>query len=156
MFRELMSSKGPVSLHSVSPSNLECIKVLIENSFKMGDTKYHNIANCATIDPSIWLPDILDKHFRKISYVCSFPRFQVFKSGYNDIIINEFNCDYLRIDNDIDLDSFFDKWVTKKLALYSIIKSIDINSITSYYTIRYCDVTDKIEERDETISNIIK
>jgi hypothetical protein len=58
-----------IQVYPIGENNLEGIKVLIDNCYRMGSD--NNNVRMATIDPSLWLGQFLDKHWSKISYVTS-------------------------------------------------------------------------------------
>jgi hypothetical protein len=44
----------------------------------------------------------------------------------------------------------------KKLVMFSITKFVDLETMTSKYTVRLADITEKYEERDNIINEILK
>ena len=98
IFKQFISSiNGPtqlstdpknISVYPIGENNLEGIKILIDNCFRMGSDNSN--VRMATVDPSLWLGQFLDKHWSKISYVTSMPTFNIMKVEGNQIVTK--NC----------------------------------------------------------------
>ena len=143
-----------ISIYPISESNLEAIKILISNCMRMGVESNNNVT-IATHDPSLWLGGFLDKYWSKISYVVTLPNFSVLKMEGNSIINNTYKTDIVSLHTDDELDRFFNlnKW--KKFALFSVVKFANLSTMKSFYQIRYSDITEKYEERDGKIDEIL-
>ncbi len=160
MFRELISSNvnstldpKKISIYPISEYNLEGIKILYDNSLRMchDNTNTHT----ASVNPSIWMGDVLDKHWRKISYVCASPSFTIIKVEDNNIVEKSYTAKLIKLDTDDELDAFFEKGSWKKFVIFYIIRYVDLVSLNPYYTIKYADITEKFEERDNKINSIL-
>lgn len=144
-----------ISLYPISESNLEGIKILTDNCIRMGKEDNSNII-LATIDPSIWLGDFLDKYWNKISYVTTNVKFTILKVDDDRIIQKDYNVITKQLDDDDDVDSFFESGKWKKFVIFSIIKYANLAIMKSHYSIKYADITEKFEERDNKINEILK
>lgn len=143
-----------VSLYPISEYNLEAIKYLIENCSRANqDNKNVRIA---TIDTSLWLGDFLDKHWDKISYVCTMPRFDVLKVEGNKIMTKTYDVGSDKFDTEEELEKFFNEGQWKKFVIYNITKYADLSTMKTYYNIRYADITEKYEMRDNKINSILE
>jgi len=144
-------SNSNISLYPVGENNLEGIKMLIENCLRLGSENKNVIF--ATVDPSIWLGDFLNKYWDRISYVSNTPIFEITKITNGKIeskIYNSENKECL----EEELDKFFEnKW--KKFVLYSVVKYVNLKNLTASYMIRYSDITEKYEERDGKINDLL-
>ena len=142
-----------IQVYPIGENNLEGIKVLIDNCYRMGNDN-SNI-RMATVDPSIWLGQFLDKHWSKISYVTSMPAFCIMKVEGNQIVTKNYNCLTKEFESDVEINDFFEKGRWKTFVMFSIIKSVDLVTLSSTYKIKYADITEKYEERDNKIKEIL-
>ncbi len=142
-----------IQVYPIGENNLEGIKVLIDNCYRMGNDN-SNI-RMATVDPSIWLGQFLDKHWSKISYVTSMPTFNIMKVEGNQIVTKNYNCLTKEFVTDDEINDFFEKGRWKTFVMFSIIKSVDLVTLNSTYKIKYADITEKYEERDNKIKEIL-
>lgn len=144
----------PISLYPIGENNLEGIKILVENCFRMGSENSN--VRMATVDPTLWLGDFLDKHWNKISYVSNLPSFQIIKVEGNKIVSRQYNTATHEFESDIEMDEFFNKNRWKKFVLFSIMKYVDLTNLKTSYRLRYADITEKYEERDNKLEEILK
>lgn len=142
-----------IQVYPIGENNLEGIKVLIDNCFRMGGDNIN--VRMATVDPSLWLGQFLDKHWTKISYVTSMPSFNIMKVEENKIISKNYNCISKEFESDELINDFFEKGRWKTFVMFSIIKSVDLLTLSSSYRIRYADITEKYEERDNKLEEIL-
>ena len=142
-----------IQVYPIGENNLEGIKVLIDNCYRMGNDN-SNI-RMATVDPSIWLGQFLDKHWSKISYVTSMIAFNIMKVEGNQIVTKNYNCLTKEFVTDDEINDFFEKGRWKTFVMFSIIKSVDLVTLSSTYKIKYADITEKYEERDNKIKEIL-
>jgi hypothetical protein len=142
-----------IQVYPIGENNLEGIKVLIDNCFRMGNDNIN--VRMATVDPSLWLGQFLDKHWTKISYVTSMPSFNIIKVEENKIISKNYNCISKEFESDELINDFFEKGRWKTFVMFSIIKSVDLLTLSSSYRIRYADITEKCEERDNKLEEIL-
>ena len=148
-------SNTGVSIYPISDYNLEGLKILLDNCVRMGSENNSNV-EIATVSPALWLGQILDKHWSKISYVTSLPSFEVLKFDQSQGITKKtYRCDTATLNNEDDIDDFFNKNKFKKLVIFSITKQVRLDTLQSQYNIRYSDITEKYEERDIKIDSIL-
>jgi len=143
-----------ISVYPIGENNLEGIKVLIDNCYRMGSE--NNNIRVATMDPSLWLGQFLDKHWNKISYVTSMPSFHIMKVEDNKIVSKQYNTETREFESEDLINDFFERGRWKTLVIFSIIKHVDLVSLSSTYRVRYADITEKYEERDNIINEILK
>jgi hypothetical protein len=143
-----------ISVYPIGENNLEGIKILIDNCFRMGSDNSN--VRMATIDPSLWLGQFLDKHWNRISYVTSLPSFNILKVENNQIVSKNYNCLTKEFESDDLINDFFEKGRWKTFVIFSIIKHVDLVTLSSSYRVRYADITEKYEERDNKIEEILK
>ena len=142
-----------IQVYPIGENNLEGVKVLIDNCYRMGSE--NNNVRMATVDPSIWLGQFLDKHWSKISYVTSMIAFNIMKVEGNQIVTKNYNCLTKEFVTDDEINDFFEKGRWKTFVMFSIIKSVDLVTLSSTYKIKYADITEKYEERDNKIKEIL-
>jgi len=142
-----------IQVYPIGENNLEGVKVLIDNCYRMGSENSN--VRMATVDPSIWLGQFLDKHWSKISYVTSMIAFNIMKVEGNQIVTKNYNCLTKEFVTDDEINDFFEKGKWKTFVMFSIIKSVDLVTLSSTYKIKYADITEKYEERDNKIKEIL-
>jgi hypothetical protein len=142
-----------IQVYPIGENNLEGIKVLIDNCYRMGNDNVN--VRMATVDPSLWLGQFLDKHWSKISYVTSMAAFNIMKVEGNQVITKNYNCLNKEFESDDEINDFFEKGRWKTFVMFSIIKSVDLVTLSSTYRVRYADITEKYEERDNKIKEIL-
>ena len=142
-----------ISVYPIGENNLEGIKILIDNCFRMGND--NNNVRMATVDPSLWLGQFLDKNWTKISYVTSMPSFHIMKVVDNTIVSKQYNTETKEFESEDLINEFFEKGRWKTFVLFSIIKNVDLTNLNSSYRVRYADITEKYEERDNKLEEIL-
>lgn len=142
-----------ITVYPVSQFNLEGIKILIDNCKRIGD-KNNNVA-VATVDPIVWMCDLLDKHWDKISFVSTKPTFNILQVKSNKLVSTNYKTISINFDSMEELDEFFNKSQFKTFVLFSLVKYVNLSSMKSYCVLRYCDITEKYEERDKKINKIL-
>jgi hypothetical protein len=166
MFEKLLkhniwSSSDPVSLdpktisvYPFSEYNMEGLKLLLDNCKRMGSENTN--VRVATVDPTLWLGPFLDKHWQKISFISTLVSFNIFKLEGNNLVSKAYRCSNFEFKSDDELDNFFNEKKFRKLVMFSITKSVDLETMNSRYTVRLADITEKYEERDMKIEEILK
>ena len=143
-----------ISIYPFSEYNAEGLKILLDNCKRMGNENSN--VRIATVDPTLWLGPFLDKHWQKIPFISTLISFNIFKIDGNEIISKAYRCSNFEFKSDEELDSFFNEKKFKKLVMFSITKFVDLETMTSKYTVRLADITEKYEERDMKIEEILK
>jgi hypothetical protein len=143
-----------IQVYPIGENNLEGIKILIDNCYRMGGDNSN--VGVATVDPSIWLGQFLDKHWTKISYVTSMPSFNIMKVEDNKIVSKQYNTETKEFESDDLINDFFENGKWKTFVIFSIIKHVDLVTLSLSYRLRYADITEKYEERDNKIEEILK
>jgi hypothetical protein len=144
-----------ISVYPISIDNLEGIKILIDNCMRMGSENNNNVT-IATLSPTIWLGEFLDKYWQNISYVTTLPKFDMFKIEDNKIISKSYSVLTSEFSSDDEIDRFFIEGRWKKFVLYSIIKYANLEDLSTSYRIRFADITEKYEERENKLQEILK
>lgn len=143
-----------VSIYPISEYNLEAIKYLIENCSRSNQQNIN--VRIAIIDTSLWLGDFLDKYWDKISYVCTLPRFDVLKVEGNEVVTKTYKVGSKEFHCESELDVFFNGGKWKKFVIYTITKYADLSTMKTFYNIRYADITEKYEIRDNKLNSILE
>ena len=149
-----MDIEKKVQIFPVTEDNLDALFILIDNCVKSGTLKNENV-KIATIHPKFWLGDIMDSYHQHIRYVCNSPSFRIFKMENDDLKSFTYNCLNIEVSEN-DLDNFFLENKFKKMVIYYITKYVDLVTLRVFYNIRYADMTEKYEERDLKIKEILK
>jgi len=84
------------------------------------------------------------------------PSFNILKVENNQIISKNYNCLTKEFESDELINEFFEKGRWKTFVLFSIIKYVDLVNLSTSYRVRYADITEKYEERDNKIEEILK
>jgi len=143
-----------ISVYPIGENNLEGIKILIDSCFRMGGE--NNNVRMATVDPTLWLGHFLDKHWTKISYVSSATSFVIMKVIDNKIVSKQYNTETKEFESEDLVNDFFERGRWKTFVLFSIIKYVDLLTLNISYRVRYADITEKYEERDNKLEEILK
>jgi hypothetical protein len=143
-----------ISVYPIGENNLEGIKILIDNCFRMGSENSN--VRMATVDPSLWLGQFLDKNWTKILYVTALPSFNIMKVVDNKIVSKKYNTETEEFESEDLINEFFEKGRWKTFVLFSIIKYVDLVNLSTSYRVRYADITEKYEERDNKLEEILK
>lgn len=142
-----------ITVYPVNAHNLEGIKILFETCKRLGSN--NNNVEIATIDPSLWLGDFLDKYWTKISFVSSQIEFQIVKFENGRLVNKKYQVSTSEFINDDEIESFFNNNKFSKLVLFSVVKNVNLLTLKSSYRIRFTDISEKYEIRDEKIKDIL-
>lgn len=142
-----------VQIFPITEDNLDGLFILFNNCIKSGSTNNSNV-KVATLHPRLWLGELMDKYYKYIRYVCNTPSFKVSKIEESELKTFNYSCRNVELQEN-ELESFFIENKFKKMVVYYIVKYLDCVSLRSYYTIRYADMTEKYEERDLKIKEIL-
>ena len=143
-----------ISIYPFSEYNLEGLKILLENSKRMGNDNTN--VRVATVDPTLWIGSFLDKHWQKISFISTKISFNILKIESNKLISKDYRSSNFEFNSDDELDTFFNEKKFRKLIIFSITKFVNLETMTSKYAVRLADITEKYEERDMKIEEILK
>lgn len=149
-----LTCKLELSVYPISEFNLEAIKYLVENCERCNDIPNLNVS-LATFNTSLWLGDFLDKYWDKISYVSRLPIFNIIKVEDGRIISKRYETRSDTFDNEEELDKFLQEGKWKKFVIYTVSKFADLSKMSSFYVVRYADITEKYEIRDNKIDSIL-
>jgi len=152
---DLLEFKKEEYIYPVSKNNLAPILILIKNCLLQGSDIGSNV-EIVSVNPSIWLGEFLDRYIDCISYVSSSPVFNILKYDEVDVYSTNYRCDRLVFYDDNAVDEFFSSNKWKNLVIYSIIKNVDLKNMKSWYTLRYADITETYEVRDNKINEILE
>ena len=143
-----------ISVYPFSEYNMEGLKLLLDNCKRMGHENTN--VRVATVDPTLWLGGFLDRHWQKISFISTLVSFNIFKLEGNNLVTKAYRASNFEFNIDDELDNFFNEKKFRKLVMFSITKSVDLETMNSRYTVRLADITEKYEERDMKIEEILK
>jgi hypothetical protein len=143
-----------ISIYPFSEYNMEGLKLLLDNCKRMGHENTN--VRVATVDPTLWLGGFLDRHWQKISFISTLVSFNIFKLEGNNLVTKAYRASNFEFNSEDELDNFFNEKKFRKLVMFSITKFVDLETMTSKYTVRLADITEKYEERDMKIEEILK
>lgn len=143
-----------ISVYPFSEYNMEGLKLLLDNCKRMGNENTN--VRVATVDPTLWLGGFLDKHWQKIPFISTLVSFNIFKLEGSELVTKAYRVASFEFKSDEELDNFFNEKKFRKLVMFSITKFVDLEVMTSKYTVKIADITEKYEERDMKIEEILK
>lgn len=139
-------------VHHITEDNINGLMILVNNCMVEGNR--NNNTQIATLHPSLWLHELLDKYWENINYVTSVPKFEISKVIGSTITLKEYVVQNINIDEE-QLEEFFKSSKYQSFVIYSITKNIDLITLTSKYLIRYADITEQDKIRDNKLKEII-
>jgi hypothetical protein len=74
----------------------------------------------------------------------------------NKIVSKQYNAETKEFESEDLVNEFFEKGRWKTFVLFSIIKYVDLVNLSTSFRLRYADITEKYEERDNKIEEILK
>jgi hypothetical protein len=74
----------------------------------------------------------------------------------NKIVSKQYNAETKEFESEDLVNDFFEKRRWKTFVLFSIIKYVDLVNLSTSYRLRYADITEKYEERDNKLEEILK
>ena len=81
---------------------------------------------------------------------------ELIKVENNKIISKSFAVRNEEFKSDEEIDKFFSNGRWKKFVIFSMVKYVDLETLSVFYRIRYADITEKYEERDGKINAILQ
>lgn len=151
---QLNPEKNPINLFTITEDNLDGILVLMRNCIKYGISSQDNI-RIATVHPSLWLGDWVDTYYKYISYVTNDTTFKVSRILNNQLVVKSYSCYTKKLSED-EVSSFFETNKFKKFVIYFVTKNVELSSLKTYYQIKFADISEKFEERDSKIIEILE
>jgi len=131
------------------------MKLFYDNCIRMGGDSNSNI-QIATIHPDIWFGDHFELLNSKIKMVVESPVFQLVRIEGGQLVCQNYSSDQITFSTDQDLINFFEHMSEfGSLAVFSLVKYLDVRTLQSYWNLRYKDISTKEEIRDKKISSII-
>ena len=150
-----LTSKLELSIYPISEFNLEAIKYLVENCERCNDIPNPNVS-LATFNTSLWLGDFLDKYWDKISYVCTTPIFNVLKAENNEIVMKSYAVESKVFNTEEEIEKFFEEVEWGEFVIFTVTKSVDLSTMKTFYNIRYADIAEQYEVRDNKLKSILE
>ena len=135
--------------------DVSCLKLLYDNCVRMGSESNTNVT-IATAHPDLWFGEYFDFFRTKIKMVVKSPVFQLTKVEGNQLVSTNYSCEILEFESDEELKKFFEDMTEYgSIAVFSLVKYVDIKSFSISWRLRYKDITTKEEVRDKKIDKII-
>ena len=130
--------------------------LLYENSVRMCNESNNNVS-IATVSPSSWFDDITNTIINNVSYVCKSANFHIFTFIGPEIMTSTYLCDLETFNSFEDMDKFIkDKSQFSTLVMFAIIKYVDLDNLTASWVVRYKQIVDQKQIRDNKIEYLIK
>jgi hypothetical protein len=136
--------------------DVSSLKILYDNCIRMGSEANTNVS-IATAHPDLWFGEYFDFFKNKIKMIVKNPVFQLIKVEGNQLVSTNYSCDTIEFLSDNDLKKFFDDMTEYgSVAVFSLVKYVDIKSFSVSWRLRYKDVSTKEETREKKIKKIIE
>lgn len=136
--------------------DISALKLLYDNCIRMGSDNNNSNVSIAIAHPDLWFGDYFDLFKTKIKMVVSAPVFQLIRIEGNQLILDSHVCETFELKTDEDLKKFFEDMTEfGSIAVFTIIKYVDISTFNITWKIRYKDISTKEEIRDKKIDSII-
>lgn len=120
----------------------------------MGEINKSNVT-VASVDPSLWFDQIFDLLHNSIKIIVDRPHFILVSRINGKIFSTSFECKNLQFDTDDDLKKFFEVKF-RNLAVMSICKFVNLQTLKSYWLVRACDAISKEIKRELKIDSMIE
>lgn len=135
--------------------DLSSLKLLYDNCIRMGLEQNTNVS-IATAHPDIWFGEYFDFFLNKVKMVIKAPVFTLISIEGNQIVSKNYSCETAEFQSDDELKEFFEN-ITEygSIAVFSLVKYVDIKSFKVFWRLRYKDISTKEEIRDKKISKIL-
>jgi hypothetical protein len=135
--------------------DVSCLKLLYDNCVRMGSESNTNVT-IATAHPDLWFGEYFDFFRTKIKMVVKSPVFHLTKVEGNQLVSTNYSCEIIEFESDEELKKFFEDMTEYgSIAIFSLVKYVDIKSFNISWRLRYKDISTKEEIRDKKISNIL-
>lgn len=149
-----MEKKDPI-VHFNDSLDISSLKILYDNCIRMGSENNSNIS-IATVHPDLWFGDYFDFFRTRIKMVVTAPVFQLLKIEGNQVVSMNHSCDTAEFGSDEELKKFFEDMTEfGSIAIFTLVKYVDITRFSVRWRLRYKDISTKEEIRDKKISTII-
>jgi hypothetical protein len=150
-----MKDAQPSTVTNSGNSDLFYMKTLYDNCARMGSANNSNVT-VATVHPSLWFSEIFSKIESTIKLVTKNPAFEIYEIIDNKVVVTRHTCDTIFFTDEREMIEFFLSYDTyKKLAIFSIVKFLDLQTLKSSWNVRYKDLTTKSEMRDSKLNELI-
>jgi hypothetical protein len=131
------------------------LKLLYDNCIIAGNVSNNNI-QMATVHPDLWFGDYFDFFREKVKMVVKSPIFQLIKIEGNQLVCEDYTCDSISFNSDDDLMEFMEKKIIYgSIAIFYIVKWLNVKTLVVTWNLRYKDLTTKEEIRDNKINNLV-
>ena len=143
-----------ITVYPISDSNLEGLKILLNNC-KLSSSDNQNVRT-ATVDPTLWIGKFLDKHYQKLSFVSTMISFEIHQIVNETLYSKSYKVDYVYFNSEKELDDYMESIKWKTIVIHSVTKQIDLDKLTTKFTLKICQIGGKGEERDKKINEVLK
>jgi hypothetical protein len=142
-------------VHFNDSLDISSLKILYDNCIRMGSETNTNIS-IATVHPDLWFGEYFDFFRAKVKMVVTQPVFQLVKIEDNQVLSTSHSCDTAEFESDDELKKFFEDMTEfGSIAIFTLVKYVDITTFSVRWKLRFKDISTKEEVRDKKISTII-
>jgi len=146
--------KDPSDLYPIDELNPYGLVIFLNSSIRMGSQ--NNNVEIATVDPTIWMSNVLDMVLEKFSYASHSPRFSKYELKSGTLFSTILECDIEKFNTEEELIRFFDKYDNySTLVIFSCVKYVDLSKLITTFVVSYKDITDSQTKRDRKLESII-
>lgn len=138
--------------------NLDSIglSTLYTNCCRMGNIDNINVS-LATVNPDIYIGELVDVILENVSYISKFPSFQLTSYINGEFVSCTYTCETLEFENIDDIKKTISEMGKFSiLVLYSIVKLVNLETMKSSFTIKIAEIKDIKQIRNKKIDYLTK
>ena len=150
-----MKDAQPTTIANSGDFDLFYMKSFYDNCVRMGSANNSNVS-VATFHPNLWFSEIFSKIESTIKLVVKNPAFEIYEIIDNKVVVTRHTCETIFFTEEQEMIQFFLNFNSyKKLAIFSIVKFLDLQTLKSSWNVRFKDLTTKSEMRDSKLNELI-
>lgn len=127
------------------------LSVLHTNSLRMGNLDNSNVG-LATLSPDVYFDDIANTVLESVDYISTLPSFGITSYVNGKLISTNYSTDSIPFSDIEGLKRFLtERGKVSVLVLYSIVKFVNLNDLTSHFFVRFKEIDDIQTVRNKKI-----
>lgn len=129
---------------------------LYDNSCRMCNESNSNVS-VATASPDVWFDDVVELIIENVSYISKNNNFQFIIYDKPNLKFVEYSCEFKEFQSIDDMKDFIqEKGQLSLFVLFSIVKYVNLDTLSVSWGVRYKEVLDNQQIRDNKIEYLIK
>jgi len=111
----------------------------------------------ATASPDVWFDDVVELIIENVSYISKNNNFQFIIYDKPNLKFVEYSCEFKEFQSIDDMKDFIqEKGQLSLFVLFSIVKYVNLDTLSVSWGVRYKEVLDNQQIRDNKIEYLIK